>query len=197
ILPSLSLPPLECCFGTSPIQAEKFRPDRKAFGSATLAIRAVASAGPTPGISSSRLLASLDRCQAMIRRSNSKTNSLHGLVLRSGHPTVIMAPRLGAGEGPSIDGSLGGPSVESAPAAEKVIRVDEPEHHVGIGHGSGGAAVAVAGGSRLGASALRPNVQDAARIDAGDRAAAGADAYDIKAVKRHAMGAHGPIHDQA
>src|SRR5512132_3442566 len=31
ILPSLSLPPLECCFGTSPIQAEKFRPDRKAL----------------------------------------------------------------------------------------------------------------------------------------------------------------------
>ena len=27
MLPSLSLPPLECCFGTSPIQAEKFRPD--------------------------------------------------------------------------------------------------------------------------------------------------------------------------
>src|SRR5262245_39705430 len=69
MLPSLSLPPLECCFGTSPIQAEKFRPDRKAFGSATLATRAVASAGPTPGISSSRLLASLDRCQSMIWRS--------------------------------------------------------------------------------------------------------------------------------
>ena len=30
------LAPLECCFGTSPIQAEKLRPDRKAFGSATL-----------------------------------------------------------------------------------------------------------------------------------------------------------------
>src|SRR5262249_38013964 len=54
------------------IQAEKFRPDRKALGSATLATRAVASAGPTPGISSSRLLASLDRCQAMISRSNSR-----------------------------------------------------------------------------------------------------------------------------
>src|SRR4030088_2327984 len=38
----LVLAPLECCFGTSPIQAEKFRPDRKAFGSATLATRAVA-----------------------------------------------------------------------------------------------------------------------------------------------------------
>src|SRR6266436_6834340 len=43
MLPSLSLPPLECCFGTSPIQAEKFRPDRKAFGSATLATKAVAA----------------------------------------------------------------------------------------------------------------------------------------------------------
>jgi len=48
--------------------AEKSRPDRNAFGFATLATRAVARAGPTPGISSSRLLASLDRCQAMIRR---------------------------------------------------------------------------------------------------------------------------------
>ena len=29
--------PLECCFGTRPIQAEKSRPDRKAFGSVMLA----------------------------------------------------------------------------------------------------------------------------------------------------------------
>ena len=70
------LAPLECCFGTSPIQAEKSRPDRKAFGSATLATRAVASAGPTPGISSSRLLVSLDRCQALIIRSNSRICAL-------------------------------------------------------------------------------------------------------------------------
>ena len=42
MLPSLSLPPLECCLVTSPIQAEKLRPDRKAFGSATLATRVVA-----------------------------------------------------------------------------------------------------------------------------------------------------------
>jgi hypothetical protein len=50
ILPSLSRPPLECCLGTSPIQAEKLRPDRKVLGSATLAARAVASSGPTPGM---------------------------------------------------------------------------------------------------------------------------------------------------
>jgi hypothetical protein len=47
-----------------PTQAEKFLPDRKAFGSAILATSAVASAGPTPGISSSRLLISLDRSLA-------------------------------------------------------------------------------------------------------------------------------------
>src|SRR6476660_9064739 len=62
MLPSLSLPPLEFCFGTKPTQAEKSRPDRKALGLAMLATSAVASAGPTPGISSSRLLVSLDRC---------------------------------------------------------------------------------------------------------------------------------------
>jgi putative tryptophan/tyrosine transport system substrate-binding protein len=33
--------------GTSPIQAEKLRPDLKVLGSATLATRAVASSGPT------------------------------------------------------------------------------------------------------------------------------------------------------
>src|SRR6188508_1563477 len=76
-LASRSLPPLECCFGTSPIQAEKLRPDLKAFGSATLATNAVASAGPTPGMSSSLMLISLDRCQAVISRSNSKICSLN------------------------------------------------------------------------------------------------------------------------
>src|SRR5215203_6059251 len=76
MLPSLSLPPLECCLGTRPIQAEKLRPDRKTFGSATVATTAVASTGPTPGASSSLILISLDRCQAVISRSNSNTCSL-------------------------------------------------------------------------------------------------------------------------
>ena len=67
------LAPLECCFGTRPIQAEKLRPDRNARGSATVATRAVASAGPTPGHSSSRMLILLDRCQAVIILSNSRT----------------------------------------------------------------------------------------------------------------------------
>src|SRR5262249_18706839 len=60
MLPSLSLPPLEFCFGTSPIQAEKSRPDRNALGSPMLATSAVASAGPTPGMASSRLAERID-----------------------------------------------------------------------------------------------------------------------------------------
>ena len=99
--------------------------------------------------------------------------------------------------GDAIDGSLGGRAVEPAPAAEKVVRVDEAEHHVGVGDGGRGATEAVAGGSGVGAGALRSNVQDAARIDARDRAAAGADADDVEAVQRHTMAAHGSIHGQA
>src|SRR6476660_7606001 len=81
----LLLTPLEFCFGTSPTQAEKSRPDRKTFGSATLATRAVAKAGPTPGISSSRLLVSFDRCQALLIRSNSR---LCVLSIRSWAPSA-------------------------------------------------------------------------------------------------------------
>ena len=37
-----------------------------------LSLQKPASAGPTPGIASSRLLVALDRCQAMMRLSNSR-----------------------------------------------------------------------------------------------------------------------------
>ena len=42
----------------------------------TAATKAVASTGPTPGASSSLMLISLDRCQALISRSNSRICSL-------------------------------------------------------------------------------------------------------------------------
>ena len=51
---------------------DKSRPDRKALASATLATSAVASAGPTPGSSSSRRHVSFERCHAFICRSNSR-----------------------------------------------------------------------------------------------------------------------------
>ena len=52
MLPSFSLPPVEFCLGTSPIQALRSRPERKTFGSGMLATRAVEMSGPTPGIAS-------------------------------------------------------------------------------------------------------------------------------------------------
>src|SRR5215468_6457124 len=58
-------------FGVSPCH-QCLRPDRKVLGSATLATRAVASNGPTPGMQLRRLLVWLERCQAMIIRSKSK-----------------------------------------------------------------------------------------------------------------------------
>src|SRR6266446_10009012 len=61
--PSRSLPPVVCCFGTNPIQAARLRPDPNAFQSPISATKAVATIGP-PGISSSRRLASQERCQA-------------------------------------------------------------------------------------------------------------------------------------
>ncbi len=69
IPPSRSLPPVECCLGTRPIQAARLRPDENTFQSPTSATRALATIGPTPGISSSRRLSSLDRCQAWMRFS--------------------------------------------------------------------------------------------------------------------------------
>jgi hypothetical protein len=53
-LPSLSLPPVECCLGAKPIHAARPRPDENVFQSPTSAISAVATIGPTPGISSNR-----------------------------------------------------------------------------------------------------------------------------------------------
>src|SRR5262249_34072518 len=64
MLPSLSLPPVECRLGTKPIHAARLRPDENVFQSPTSATSAVATIGPTPGISSSRRLSSLERCQA-------------------------------------------------------------------------------------------------------------------------------------
>src|SRR5262245_20086483 len=76
ILPSLSLPPVECCLGTKPIHAARLRPDENVFQSPTSATNAVATIGPTPGISSNRRLSSHERCQAWMRFSIPPTPAL-------------------------------------------------------------------------------------------------------------------------
>ena len=64
-------------------------------------------------------------------------------------------------------------------AAREAAGRDVAEHHVRVGHRRLGAAVAVAGGPRHGARAARPDVQRAARVEPGDRAAARADLGDV------------------
>ena len=74
--PSLSRPPLECCLGTNPIQAENARPVLKLPGLATSAATRVAMIGPIPGIVSRRLLTALARWTFMILRSISRMSRL-------------------------------------------------------------------------------------------------------------------------
>src|SRR3954453_19576020 len=71
--PSRSLPPLEFCFGTRPIQAARSRPVLNTAGSATLATNALASSGPTPGMAISRRPTSVSRALSRMRRSFSST----------------------------------------------------------------------------------------------------------------------------
>jgi hypothetical protein len=84
----------------------------------------------------------------------------------------------------TVNRSFGRRSVETAPAAEKARRIEIAEHEIGVGNGRSGAAGAVAGGSRDGAGALRTDMQDAAGVDPGDRAAARPDTGDVEAVQR-------------
>ena len=73
----------------------------------------------------------------------------------------------------------------AASAAEEVVGVDAAEHDVRVGDGRLGAALAVADGRGVGARALRADAQRAARVEPGDRAAAGADREDLDHRREH------------
>ena len=65
--------------------------------------------------------------------------------------------------------------VERDGAAGEVLWIDRAQHDIGVGHRGMPAAAAVAGGSGLGAGALRADRDPFQGIEPGDRAAAGAD----------------------
>ena len=67
--PMRSLPPVEFCPGTSPIQAASARLDVNTEGSVMGAANAVAVIGPMPGIVSRRWLTASERRQAWMRIS--------------------------------------------------------------------------------------------------------------------------------
>ena len=66
-------------------------------------------------------------------------------------------------------------AIERQASAEEARGVDQPEREIAIGDGGLGAAAPIGDGARIGAGAVRPDLQHALRIDAQDRAAAGAD----------------------
>jgi hypothetical protein len=86
--------------------------------------------------------------------------------------------------GDAVDCHFGGRPIKAAPAAEKARRIQISEHQIGVGDRRLVAAAPVAGGPGNRAGAFRTDMQNAAGIDPGDRAAAGADAGDVEAVQR-------------
>ena len=79
------------CRGTKPIHAARLRPDENVLQSPTSASSAVASIGPTPGISSSRRLSSHERCQAWIRASMATISALTAAYWRARMPRLKRA----------------------------------------------------------------------------------------------------------
>ena len=76
-----------------------------------------------------------------------------------------------------------GRDVERLRAAEEIIRVEKAADEVGVGDGRPRAAAPVAGRAGIGAGALRPDIEEAAAVDPGDRAAAGRDRGHVE--RRH------------
>ena len=74
-------------------------------------------------------------------------------------------------------------SVERHVATEERVGVEQAEHDVGVGDRRLGAATAVGGRARLGAGRLRPDLQQAELVDAGERSAAGTDLDEVD--RRH------------
>ena len=68
-------------------------------------------------------------------------------------------------------------------AAEEVVGIEIAADHVGVGHGRPRAAAPVAGRAGIGAGALRADIEEAAAVDPGDRAAAGRDRAHVE--RRH------------
>ena len=72
-----------------------------------------------------------------------------------------------------------GVHVERDRATEEVAGIDVPEHDRRVGDRRAHAAARVTGRARIGARAARPDAKQAALVDPGDAAAAGADALDV------------------
>ena len=86
--------------------------------------------------------------------------------------------------------ALGRGGIEPLAAAQEVRGIEQTEHDIGVGDRGGPATAAIAGGPRIGARALRPDVEDAARVHPRDGAAARAEGVDVDGGHRHLLAGH-------
>ena len=107
--------------------------------------------------------------------------------LRRRHPIDVEL------RGNGVHRAGGGFAVEVLPAAEETHRVEKSEHQVGVGHGGRGPTTPVAGRPRIGPGTARADMQYAARVDVGDRAATGANACDVQTVQGDPMAGDPPV----
>src|SRR5947207_430312 len=68
------------------------------------------------------------------------------------------------------DSLRGGLGIENHPPAEEIVRIEAPEREIRVGDGGLRAAAAIADRPRLGACALRADLQGADIVDPGDAA---------------------------
>ena len=95
--------------------------------------------------------------------------------------------------GDAIDGHFGGAAIEPRLAAEKLSGSRKPRTRLASVTVASTAAATVAGRARLRAGTVGPDVEDAAVVDARNRAAAGTDAGDVQALQRDALAGDAPV----
>ena len=93
-----------------------------------------------------------------------------------------------SGAGERLQRRLGLVAMKRNGAAGEALGIEAAQRGVGVGDGGFGAAVAVAGGAGRAACRIGADLQAAQRVEAGDRAAAGADLDQLD---------HGDAHRQA
>ena len=79
-----------------------------------------------------------------------------------------------------VDCLLGTGQVQLHGAAKEIVGIDPAEHDVGVGHGRFTTTLPIADRARLGAGALRSDVDTAIGIAAGQAAASGPDLLDVE-----------------
>ena len=139
-----------------------------------LSLRAIASAcsGPEPPNATMLPRAIVEAALAGVDAEGARHVLADDVVDAPGRAQRLEPERLGDAV---ADRRLGRRPVERHRAAEEEAGVEIAEHEVGVGQRRPGAAAAVAGRTRIGAGAARADAQQAAIVDLGDAAAAGAD----------------------